>query len=102
MRRRKLKSFRSADMTWSYKRLRFFGVFRALRAKCQVRGCHLEQKLSSDAQDEKNNKFVFPRDISYGRHTGPNTLFTGSSAKCKYKSSCSKSIKNFKIVTEEH
>ena len=57
MRRRKLKSFRSADMTWSYKRLRFFGVFRALRAKCQVRGCHLEQKLSSDAQDEKNNKF---------------------------------------------
>ena len=35
------------------------GVFRALRANCQVRGRHLEQKLSSDVQDEKNNRFVF-------------------------------------------
>lgn len=61
MRRRKLKSFRLADMTWSYKRLRVMGVFRALRAKCQLRGCHLEQKLSSDVQDEKNNKFVFSK-----------------------------------------
>ena len=30
------------------------------------------------------------------------SLFTGSSAKCKCKASCSRSIKNFKIVTEEH
>ena len=61
MRRRKLKSFRLADMTWSYKRLRVMGVYRALRAKCQVRDCHLEQKLSSDVQDEKNNEFVFSK-----------------------------------------
>ena len=59
MRRRKLQSFRLTDMTWSYKRLRVMGVFRALRANCQVRGRHLEQKLSSDVQDEKNNRFVF-------------------------------------------
>ena len=32
--------------------------------------------------------------------TQANTLFTGSSAKCQCKASCSESIKNFKTVTE--
>ena len=56
---------RLASMAWSYERLRVTGVFRALRAKGQVRGCHLEQKLSTDVQDGKSViGLFFPKDMS--------------------------------------
>ena len=59
---------------WSNGRLQVAMVFRALWEPTvqEERGCQSQQEFSIDVQGGKSNR-LFPKDMTYSKHTGPDT-----------------------------